>query len=110
MAADAGKLAVAVVIVGVGDIVARCNDHKEKRAESFNTASDLWPLGVMMGGYAIQVFFPRYEEVGEALAWAATPLLVESLARAMDIPKVSAAERATSFTVTMRKAGRLAPP
>lgn len=67
--------------VGVADEVLESWDEKEGRTEPFRKATDIGRLLGALGGYAIQIFMPKQDRIGEALALSTTPLLVKSVAK-----------------------------
>lgn len=53
------------------------------RTEAFKTWSDLGRLGAVLLGLAVQAWQPRYGNMGEAVSVSATPMLVQSVYRAV---------------------------
>lgn len=78
MAIDVGKEVLAGA-VGLGDVGMNCWDKQEGRTEPFKTATDFYRVGATVLGLVTQIFWPRYDKWGEALALAGTPLAVKSI-------------------------------
>jgi|GEM_PF-2379925 len=67
--------------VGVVDEGIEWWDERSGRAEPFRRATDIVRLLGAGLGYAMQVFWPQQQALGEALALSTTPLLVKSVAK-----------------------------
>lgn len=73
--------AFTAVGVGVIDDVLERNDNKEGRTGIQKRWSDWARIGLVVGGYGVTYFMPRYADIGETVALASTPLLVKTIAR-----------------------------
>lgn len=74
------KVAISVG-VGAVDEILEVWDEKSGRTGSFKTFRDYGRIAMPVVGYGLQLFMPRYANLGETLAVASTPLLVKSIAR-----------------------------
>lgn len=97
-----------LVSVGVGvldDVLEKVDrEAVPPRDEPFRTATDLGRLGIAAVGYLAQMFYPRYGNIGEAMALSATPLLVKSVTSATGVFRE---KRAVTFRPRVRAAGRV---
>lgn len=93
-----------IVAVGVGIADRLVQDWDANvvppRTESFKNARDLGRLGVVLAGLGIQAYQPRYALYGEAMSVATTPMLVQSVWKA--IGGGAAATRRVTYTPTRR--------
>lgn len=53
------------------------------RTEAFKTATDLGRLGIVLVGLGLQAYQPRYTVYGEGMSVGGTPLLVQSVWKAI---------------------------
>ena len=74
-----------IIAIGVGaaDRAAQDMDVTAGRTETFKTASDWVRMISGIGGLAVQAFWPRYGDMGEAAALAGAPLLTQTVWRAV---------------------------
>ena len=70
-----------IISVGVGivDTVLENQDDKNSRVEPFQRWSGIARLLAVAGGYVLQVFMPRWADIGETITLSAQPLLVKSI-------------------------------
>lgn len=82
MAFDIGKLVIPVAVGAVDEFLER-DDAKKAAKPAFQTKKDLGRLIMVGGGYALELFMPRYAGLGGNLIQSATPLLVKSLSHVL---------------------------
>lgn len=90
--------------VGVADEILEVMDEKSGRTGSFKTFRDYGRIAMPVVGYGLQLFMPRYANLGEALALSSTPLLVKSISRVIR-GGTSAARRVSNPIVNGISAG-----
>ena len=80
MAIDVMKGVLAAGVGVADELVADWDESTTPpRTEPFKTAQDLGRLGLVLVGYGVQAFQPRYSNLGDTIATASMPLLVKSV-------------------------------
>ena len=70
-------------------------DAKAGRTKPFQNASDITNAVMVVGGFGLGMFMPKYAKIGNIVGTAATPLLTKSVIKDVRGMMAPAASRAT---------------
>ena len=101
MKLDAAKIFTSVAVGGADEALGFW-DEKSGRTKSFQNAVDIGRAVMVLGGYGLQAFMPRYGSLGDTLVTASIPLLTKSVVSVLRTTVFKGASRVASFSPRRR--------